>query len=113
MAPFELEKMMMAELRKIFLKMTSPRWDLALLGKSEEEVTEAALSLLAVQRTRLRLENKELAELRDGLIANEAELIAGRDAVDEALTDLSNVKGVLEAVTGFLKTIGKIIAIVM
>ncbi len=50
MAPSELRRQTLSQLRKTFLAMMSPRWDRALEGKSEAQLTEAARTLLAVQR---------------------------------------------------------------
>ena len=54
MGPLEIRRQTVSELRKIILAMMSSEWDLALEGRSEEEVSEAARSLLRAQRARLR-----------------------------------------------------------
>ena len=77
MAPSELRRQTISQLRKTFLAMMSPRWDRALEGKSDARLTEAARTLLAVQRARLRLGNAKLAGIRDDLKANEADLASG------------------------------------
>ena len=69
--------------------------------------------MLAVQRARLRLGNATLADIRDRLKANEAELISGTRALDKALKNLNRVRHVLETTTAFLKTIGRIVDIVV
>ena len=55
MRPFEIRRQTVSELRKVILAMMSSEWDLALEGRSEAEVVEAARSLLRAQRARLRL----------------------------------------------------------
>ena len=89
MAPSKLRTKTLSALRKAFSAMMTPEWDLALEGRTEEEVTEAARTLLAVQRARLRLGNETLADIRDALKANEPELRAGIDALDGALANPS------------------------
>ena len=113
MAPSTLRKKTLSELRKTFAAMMTPEWDLALDGKSDEEVTEAARTLLAVQRARLRLGNARLAEIRDGLVENETALRAGIEFVDQALEDLQDVGRVLEATAALLAAVGRIVDIVV
>ena len=113
MAPSTLRKKTLSELRKTFAAMMTPEWDLALDGKSDEEVTEAARTLLAVQRARLRLGNARLAEIRDGLVENETALRAGIEFVDEALEDLQDVGRVLEATAPRRAAVGRIVDIVV
>jgi hypothetical protein len=113
MAPSTLRKKTVSELRKAFAAMMTPQWDLALEGRSDEEVTEAARALLAVQRARLRLGNARLADIRDGLVANETALKAGIEFLDEALGDLRDVQRVLEATAALLSAVGRIVDIVV
>ena len=113
MAPSTLRKKTLSELRKTFAAMMTPEWDLALDGKSDEEVTEAARTRLAVQRARLRLGNARFAEIRDGLVENETALRAGIEFVDEALEDLQDVGRVLEATAALLAAVGRIVDIVV
>ncbi|MHC4080555.1 MAG: hypothetical protein ACYS15_00010 [Planctomycetota bacterium] len=113
MAPSTLRKKTLSELRKTFAAMMTPEWDLALEGKSEAEITEAARTLLAVQRARLRLGNAKLAEIRDGLVEHETALQAGIEFVDEALEDLQDVERVLEATAALLAAVGRIVDIVV
>jgi hypothetical protein len=113
MAPSTLRKKTLSELRKTFTAMMTPEWDLALEGKSEAEITEAARTLLAVQRARLRLGNASLADIRDDLVENETALQAGIEFVDEALEDLQDVERVLEATAALLAAVGRIVDIVV
>jgi len=50
MTASEISDQTLAQLRETFLKMTSPEWDLALIGKPEDVVNKAAKNLLLVQR---------------------------------------------------------------
>jgi hypothetical protein len=111
MAPHKIRRETIARLRRAFLEMTSPRWDLALEGKPASEVTKAARTLLALQRARLRLVNTELAEIRDHLKANEAALERAGSDLDRALGNLNRVERVLEAAGGFLKIVGRVVGL--
>jgi uncharacterized protein involved in exopolysaccharide biosynthesis len=113
MTPSEIKSMTLKQLRATLLEMTSPAWDVALTGKTEEEITEAARTLLAVQRARLRLENEKLAGIRDSLRTLEGDFVAGKNTIDQALSNLQETKVVLGAVKNFLTTLGKVIAIVV
>ena len=52
MTPSEIRRQTLSQLRKTYLKMMSPRWDLELEGQPTSEVTEAA-KLLGITRQRL------------------------------------------------------------
>jgi len=111
MTDFEISTQTLDQLRETFLKMTSPEWDLALIGKSEEVVNGAAMALLLVQRARLRLENAELTEIRDKLVDNEKGLEEGRTEVNKALDRLDQIEGALNAITSFLAIVGRVISL--
>lgn len=110
--PSETRNQTLKQLRETFLKMSSPEWDLALLGKPQEVQTEAALEYARVQRARLRLGNAQLADIRDKLVANKKDLEKGRKRVAKALSDLRKVKTVLAAVSPFLDIVGRVVALV-
>lgn len=109
MAPFEIRRQTVSELRRIILALMSPEWDLALEGRSEEEVSEAARTLLGAQRARLRLGSAELDGIRAELKANEESLERGRADLEKALDDLGAVRTVLDAVAGFLSVVGRVV----
>ncbi len=109
MVPLEIRRQTVAELRKIILAMMSSEWDLALEGRSEEEVSEAARSLLRAQRARLRLGSADLKEIREDLKANEESLERGRVALEKATADLRAIRTVLDAVAGFLRIVGRVV----
>ena len=113
MAPSKVRRQTLSQLGRTFRAMMTPQWDLALEGRSDEEVTEAARSLLAVQRARLRLANAELADIRDGLQANEAALLKGAAELDGALADLRDVRRVLEATAAVLRAVGRVVDVVV
>ena len=113
MAPSALRKKTLSGLRKAFTAMMTAEWDLALVDRTDEELTEAARALLAVQRARLRLGNAKLSEIRNQLKKGEAALTAGIDALDEALEDLQDVQRVLEATASLLAAVGRVVDIVV
>ena len=109
MSASHIRRQTLAELRKTIQAMMSPAWDLALQGRTRAEVNQAARTLLAAQRARLRLENAELAEIRDKLAANEADLAKGIQGLDRALRTLKGVTAVLAAAAGLLRAVGRVI----
>ncbi len=111
MAPSVLRRRLLSEMRKTVLAMMSPEWDLALEGKTKDEVTKAARTLLAMQRARLRLGNEELAEIRDQLKANEKGLVSGMKALQRSRKKLANVKTVLAAASELAKIVGRIVGL--
>ncbi len=113
MAPWTLRRRLLSELRKTVLAMMSAEWDIALEGKPAAEVTRAGRTLLALQRTRLRLGTAELAGIRDQLRLNEPELVKAMAALDRARQKLHNVKTVLVAAAALLRTVGRIVDIVV
>jgi len=82
------------------------------MGKPQDVVNKAAMTLLLVQRGRLRLENAELAEIRDKLVQNEEDLDKGRVQLNKALERLDQVEGVLNAAASFLDIIGRVVSLV-
>jgi len=111
MAPSTLRRQLLSEMRKTVLAMMSPEWDLALEGKTKDEVTKAARTLLAMQRGRLRLGSAELAEIRDQLKAGERDLLGGIKALQRSRQKLANVKTVLAAATALAKIVGRIVGL--
>ena len=93
--------------------MMSARWDRALDGASDARLAKAGRTLLGVQRARLRLGNARLADIRDGLNANEDALVKGTRALDRSLKRLGNVKDVLRNAAALLNTVGRIVDLVV
>lgn len=113
MAPSTLRRRLLSELRKTVVAMMSAEWDIALEGKPAAEVTRAGRTLLALQRARLRLGTAELAVIRDQLRKNERELVKAIVALGRARKKLHNVRTVLVAAASVLRTVGRIIDIVV
>ena len=104
MAPWTLRRRLLSELRKTVLAMMSAEWDIALEGKPAAEVTRAGRTLLALQRTRLRLGTAELAGIRDQLRLNEPELVKAMAALDRARRKLHKGQTVLGSPGGRSRT---------
>jgi len=109
MAPYELKNLTVRELGKTRNAMASPGylWELAKL--SPEKQRESALLQNQVQLAHLKMRTAELAQIRDKLISNEAELTAGIEAVEKVLLQLTRVEEILAAVTSFVNVVGKVV----
>lgn len=81
----------------------------ALEDEDEETRNTAARVLLDIQHAIRRLENRQLADVRDALVANEGGLTEGRRRLEGALEDLGRVTAVLNAATQFLAVVGRIV----
>ncbi len=111
MAPSNLRRGLVSEMRKTVLAMMSPQWDLALEGRSKQEVDKAARTLLAMQRARLRLGSAQLAEIRDQLKAKEKDLVSGMKALQRSRRKLANVKTFLASASALAKIVGRIVGL--
>lgn len=112
MTPSEIKKQTISQLQKTFLKMMSPEWDVSLEGQPKNIVADAAKKMLAVQRARLRMENAQLASILEKLKENEEGLLKGKQALEDSLKNLEDVKNVLKSTAAFLEIVGRIVAIV-
>ncbi len=92
--------------------MTS-EFDIALEGRTDEEVTEAARTLLGLQRARLRLGTAELADIRDALRLNEKQLLAGIASLERSLKSLNRLRRVLDTAAAVLDTVGRVVPLVV
>ncbi|MFV1987925.1 MAG: hypothetical protein ACC682_11650 [Gemmatimonadota bacterium] len=89
----------------------SAEWMRTLEGEADATKIEAALDLLRVNHAVVTMENTRLASMRDDLLANESDLIAGTRSLRGALEDLTKVGTILETITSVLNTVGKIITL--
>lgn len=112
MNPSDLETMTLQQLRATRRSFFSAEWMLALQDADAATKSSAAQQMLAVNHVIVVMENKELSDIRDQLIANEAPLIAGAQSLTQALEDLSKVQGVLTAVSGFLGIVSRIVPLI-
>ncbi len=97
------------QLRAARKQMMSLRWNLALEDQDKKTKNAAARTLLDIQHAILRLENQQLADIRDALVDNEKHLIEGRRRLAGALENLERVTDVLSAATKFLAVVGRIV----
>jgi len=109
MTPSEIRAATLQQLRATRTAMMSAAWVLPLESKDAATQAEAAQKLVEVQQTILKLENAQLSEIRDALIANEAQLSRRIDKLGQALSNLKQVKTVLKAVTAVIETAAKVI----
>lgn len=109
MAPSALRRKLLSEMRKTVMAMMSPEFDIALEGRSKEEVTKAARTLLAMQRARLRLGNEALSAIRDQLKADETKLVRGIKKLERSRRRLKDVKTVLAAATELARIVAGIV----
>ena len=100
------------ELRATRLDMMSTEWFLAIENKDDDTKADAAKNLLQTQHAIRKLENTQLADIRDKLIENETDLQAGIDNLESKRENLNRVKSVLSAVTGLLGIVGRIITLI-
>lgn len=107
----EIRDQTLQQLDATFLKMTSPEWDLALVGQPQEVVTQAAKALSQVEGARLRLGNAGLGEIRDKLVENEDALEAGRLEVTRVLDKFETIETALGAVSSFLSIVARVVSL--
>jgi chromosome segregation ATPase len=108
----EIRNQALQQLDETFLKMTSPEWDLALLGKPPNVKAEAAEARERVQLARLRLGNAVLGEIRDKLVENEEDLAEGRRELSNVLEKFEKIEAALGAISSFLSIVGRIVSLI-
>ena len=111
MAPSELRKATLRELRAARKAMLSARWALSLEAADEETRAEAARELVRVNHAIIKLENEQLSEIRDALVENENDLIASTESLQKTLENVGQVKKVLGAVSDVLGVVGRVVAL--
>jgi len=84
-------------LRRTRRAMMSDEWLESLEGAEPADRARAARALLNVNAAITRIENADLATLRDALEENEAAISAGIERLDRAIGNLHRVKTVLAA----------------
>lgn len=111
MAPSETRDRTLQELRRLRTAMMSAEWMLSLEAADEATRQAAARQLLRTQQAIVKLENAELAAIRDQLIANEAALAQGTADLRKALRKVAEVKQLLETAAAVLKIVGRVVAL--
>lgn len=113
MSPSEIRAAVLKQLRTARKSMMSARWTLSVEKMDEPTQTRAARELLRVHHAIQKLENQQLAEIRDRLSENEDDLIAGRDGLASALEDLNETRTVLSAVSGFVSIVARVVPLLV
>ena len=113
MAPFKIRDEILSVLRTTRQSMLSADWFLHLESQDPATKRAAALSLFRVQSAIRKLENRQLAEIRDALLANEQALRDGQQTLSEALDDLQRVTAVLSAVGAVLNVVGRVVRLLV
>lgn len=108
----EIRDQTLEQLDATFLKMTSPEWDLALIGALPPVLAQAAQARELVQRARLRLGNSALGEIRDKLIENEEGLEKGRLELSRILDRFEKIEAALGAVSSFLSIVARVVSLI-
>lgn len=108
MSPSEIRDATISQLRAARTKMLSAEWTLSLEGKDKETQESAAKEFLRVHHAIQKLENEELAKIRDDLLQNEKELAQGCADLAKALKNLDRTKSVLAAIGGLLDIVARV-----
>ena len=112
MSPGKTKKEVLKQLRQTRNAMMSAAWIDSVREQSLELRREAALKRADIMDAIHELQNAELAEIRDKLIENEAELLKGTAKLGEALENLEKVKKILDAATKLLGILSQVVKFV-
>lgn len=107
-APGELKSMTLKELRAARKDMSSGPWKVSMQKQPPDVRRTAALRLADIEQAILSLGNAELAVIRDKLVANENDLLAGTGALARARANLARVQAYLEAAGQLLVIVAKV-----
>ena len=113
MSPSNTKKEILKKLRQTRKEMMFAAWTGAIRKKPVEVRREAALKLLDINDAIHELQNANLAEIRNKLIANETELLEGTANLGQALENLNQVKKVLNTVSKLLDVVAKVVKFVV
>ncbi len=100
------------QLRAARKSMLSTSWTLKMAKQPPDTRRTNRRELARTNLAIRKLENKQLAEIRDKLVANETALLQGITDLEGKLQDLSKVKAVLTALTGVLNIVGRVVTLV-
>jgi hypothetical protein len=111
--PSEIRSATLQQLRAVREDMMSAEWDLSMSAQTAAVKTAAAKKLVNVERAILALENADLAAIRDKLVENEGDLLAGTAALARARQNLAKVQEVLQAVGVLISIAAKVAKFVL
>jgi len=100
--------MTLRELRAARKDMLSGPWKLSIKDQPQDVRRTAALRLVDTEQAILELGNAQLADVRDKLVENERDLLAGAKALAKARQNLAKVQAVLEALATLLAISAKV-----
>lgn len=109
MNPSESYELLLDQVRKTLLAMSTPQWVLAMEDATPEEQKKEAKLKLKLQKAKLKLENAELQNILNALIANQQGIVDSTAAMQQALENLQIVKTVLTAGAVLVATAVKIV----
>jgi hypothetical protein len=109
MTPGEIRDSTLKELRATRHSMHQLEWDMALDAEPVNVQKEAAIARLNVGKAIIALQNAQLAEIRDGLIENEAALSAGIASLAKKRDNLKKVKETLDVVDKVLSVLRQVL----
>lgn len=112
MAPFEIRDELLRKLRAVRNGFFKAEAAAALDEMSESEKAEAGVVLVNTGVAIRKLENIELADIRDQLKNFEGELKLGAEKLGDALEDLRKFKRVVDSAASVLSLLGRIAKLV-
>lgn len=98
----------LSQLNETELKMTSPEGDALIQAASPADHQKAIQVLLDVHEASLALGNANLQSIAEKLKQNEKALVAGTEAVQDALNRLEKLTEILETVSTLIEIVAKI-----
>jgi hypothetical protein len=90
--------------------MASAAWHIRLRTKPAEVQKQAAHAALDTESAIRALENEQLADIRDKLVANKADLLKGINDLNGARQDLARVESIIQAAGKALDVLAKVIS---
>lgn len=109
--PHKLRDAMKRSLKDTLDRMDSDEFVFALDDLPEAERNAALITRGEVFRAWRKLQNRELASIRDELVRNEAALRKATESLNKSIQDLVKVEKILNAATAFLTAASKVLAI--
>lgn len=112
LSPHELRNAMRSALKSALDRMDSDEFLDALEGLTEAERNAAAIARGEMFRAWRRLNNQQLEEIRDELVANEAELRKATGELAEARAGVDQVVALVGTANRFLEVAARVISLV-
>lgn len=109
MDPAQIKNATVDALQAAIVSMTSPAFEVALIGQPDDVVQSARRERGLVQMARVALENSQLATIADQLTAQDDALRIGRQRLMAAMQDLQKVQSVIAAVGSFVDLISHVV----